>query len=165
MSGSASSIFMCYGSLRGEAEVPPDVTTEPASGGWMKLTSCTVAAAIEYGVQFTSLTTGAANATPIQITKLTDASSTGLFREAILGAAPQKLAITFLRSGPAGPQEYMRIQAEECGIMDFSIESGGDERATEKFAIIFGRLSILSWEFDLDGVATSQAMVTIEHVS
>ena len=34
MSGS-STVYMCYGNVRGEAEVPGNVRKAPASGGWM----------------------------------------------------------------------------------------------------------------------------------
>lgn len=164
MSASAGTIYMCYGSIRGEAEVPPGVSRLPASGGWMKLTSCSLTAAINYATQSSVQLQSSADAPPALVTKLSDASSTGLFRESLLGTSSQPVVIIFVRTGTDGPQEYMRFELEECGIMDFAVESGADERATEKFAITFNRLTVISWDYNSRGEAMGQAMATIQHV-
>ncbi|MEO3473463.1 type VI secretion system tube protein Hcp [Roseomonas sp. CAU 1739] len=162
---SGSTVHMCYGSIRGEAEVPANVIKAPASGGWMKLTSCSLAAAVNYGQRYSLQLQGGGDVTPILVSKVTDASSTGMFREAILGKADQNAVIIFMRTGPDGPQEYMRLEIENCGIVDFTVDSSGDDRATEKFGISYGRMSVISWGFDASGQAAGQAMAMIENVS
>lgn len=164
--GSASSVYMCYGSVRGEAEVADKVRKAPASGGWMTLTGCSLAAATNYGQRFSMQVQGGGDVTPVQVTKVTDASSTGLFRESLLGTFDKNVVITFLRTSPGGgPQEYMRIELEGCGIVDFSINSDGEDRATEKFAIRYGRMSVVSWGYDTRGQATGQAFAMIENIA
>ena len=64
--GSASSVYMCYGSVRGEAEVPAKVKKAPASGGWMKLTGCSLAAAVNYGQRFSAQMQGGGDVTPVR---------------------------------------------------------------------------------------------------
>lgn len=166
MSGSASSMYMCYGSIRGEAEVPGQVTTAPASGGWMKLSTCSLAASVNFGQRFGLQQQGGGDVTPVQVTKVSDASSTGLFREALLGKADRHVVITYMRTTPGGgPQEYMRFELEDCGIVEFSVESGGEERATENFAISYGRMSVISWGYDTKGQPTGRAMASIQNVA
>ena len=167
MSGtaSASSIYMCYGSVRGEAEAPAKVSKAPASGGWMKLIGCTFAGAVNYGQRFAMQVEGGHDGAPVKISKLTDASSTGLFRESLLGSFDKNVAITFLRTGTDGPQEYMRLELEGCGIVDFAIDSGGDERATEHFSIRYGRISVISWGYDARGQPTGKSMAMFENVA
>lgn len=163
MSGSASSIYMCYGTIRGEAEVPGKVRKQPAGGGWMKLTNCTLAASMTMGQRFSLSVEGGADVTPIQITKTTDASSTGMFREALLGKADQPAVIIFVRTGPAGPSEYMRFELENCGLVDFSIASGGEERAIESFAISYGRMTVISMVYDSPGTPTAAGMAVVQN--
>lgn len=164
-SGSASSVYMCYGSVRGEAEVSAKVKKTPASGGWMQLTGCSLAAAMNYGQRFSMQAEGGGDVTPVQVSKITDASSTGLFREALLGTFDKNAVIVFMRTGTDAPQEYMRIELEGCGIVDFSIDSSGEDRATEQFGIRYGRLTVISWGFDARGQATGQAMAMIENLA
>jgi len=165
MSGSASTVYMCYGSIRGEAEVPGKVKKAPASGGWMKLTGCSLSAAMNYGQRFAMQVEGGGDVTPVQVSKVTDASSTGMFREALLGNADKNAVITFLRTGTDGPQEFMRVELEGCAIVDFAIASGGDDRAVEKFSIRYGRMSVISWGYDARGQAAGQAMAMIENIA
>lgn len=163
---SGSTVYMCYGSIRGEAEVPGKVKKSPASGGWMLLTGCSFAAATNYGHRFAMQVEGGGDVTPVKVTKVTDASSTGLLREALLGANFDKnVAIVFLRTGEAGPQEFMRVELEGCGIVDFTVDSGADERATETYLIRYGRMSVISWSYDARGQAAGQAMAMIENVA
>lgn len=164
MSGS-STVYMCYGSVRGEAEVPGRVKKAPASGGWMQLAFCSLSGSISYGQRFSMGVAGGGDVMPVQVGKVTDASSTGMFREALLGSHDKNAVITFLRTGPNGPQEYMRVELEGCGIVDFAIASGGDERATETFALRYGRMSVLSWGYDARGQAAGQAMAMIENIA
>ncbi len=169
MSGteSASSVYLCYGSVRGEADVPGKVKKTPASGGWMKLASCSLAASTNYGQRFSMQVQGGGDVTPVQVTKVTDASSTGMFREALLGTFDKNAVVTFLRTTPGGtgPQEYMRIELEGCGIVDFAIDGAGGERATETFGIRYGRMTVISWGYDARGQAAGQAMAMIENVA
>ncbi len=165
MSGSASSVYMSYGSIRGEAEVPGQVDRKPAAGGWMYLTSCSLSAAANYGQRYGAQAQGGGEVTPVLISKITDASSTGMFREAILGNTNQNAVITFLRTGADGPKEYMRVELQNCGIVDFAIDSGGDERGTETFAITYGRMTFISWAYDAGGSPTGRAMATIENAA
>ena len=89
-----------------------------------------------------------------------------MFRESLLGTFDKNVVITFLRTSPGGgPQEYMRIELEGCGIVDFGIDSGGEERATEKFSIRYGRMSVISWGYDTRGQPTGQAFATIQNVA
>lgn len=167
MSGSAttSTIYLCYGSVRGEAEVPGKVKKAPASGGWMKLASCSLTAAMNYGERISTQVTGGGDVTPVQITKLTDASSTGMFREALLGSFDKNAVITFMRSGTGDPQEYLRVELQGCGIVEFGIDSAGEERATESFSIRYGRMTVISWRYDASGQASAQGMAMIENVA
>ncbi|HWT08074.1 MAG TPA: type VI secretion system tube protein Hcp [Roseomonas sp.] len=164
-SSSASSVYMCYGSVRGEAEVPGKVKKSPASGGWMKLTGCSFSASANYGQRFAMQVEGGGEVTPVQVTKMTDASSTGLFRESLLGSFDKNAVVVFLRTGPDGPQEFMRIELEGCGIVDFAIDSVGEERASETFSIRYGRMSVISWGYDARGQAAGQALAMIENVA
>lgn len=165
MSGTtaASTIFMCFGSVRGEAEMPVKASKAPASGGWMKLTRCTFVGSMDYGQRFAGQVEGGGEATPVEVEKVTDASSTGMFREALLGTFDKNVVITFLRTGPDGPQEYMRLELEGCGIVDFSIDGAGAERAVEKFSIRYGRMSVISWGYDGRGHAAGQAMAMFDN--
>ncbi|MBW6400955.1 type VI secretion system tube protein Hcp [Roseomonas sp. HJA6] len=161
MSGSESTIFMCYGSVRGESEVPAKVRKAPASGGWMKLLTCSFAGSVNYGQRFAQKTDGGGDVTPVTVTKVTDASSTGLFREALLGTFDKNVVITFMRSGPDGPQEYLRLELQGCGLVDFQMDSGGDKRATERFSIRYGQMSVISSGFDKAGIASTLGFATV----
>jgi type VI protein secretion system component Hcp len=165
MSGnaSASSVYMCYGSVRGEAETPAKVSKVPASGGWMHLDGCSFAGAVSVGQHASVQVEGGAEAAPVQVTKVTDASSTGLFRDSLFGTFDQNVVITFLRTGTDGPQEYMRLELEGCGIVNFAIDSDGMERATERFSIRYGRMTVISWGFDARGQPAGKAMAVIEN--
>lgn len=165
MSGSSpvSTVYMCYGSVRGEAEVPAKVRKTPASGGWMKLTACSLAAGINYGQRFAMQVEGGGDVTPVQVSKLTDASSTGLLREALLGDATKNAVITFLRTGTHGAQEYMRIELEGCAIVAFGIDGGAEDRAVESYSINYGKMSVLSWSYSDSGQAMGQALAMIEN--
>lgn len=163
--GSSSSIYMCYGSVRGEADTPSKVSKAPASGGWMVLSSCSFAGAINFGQRFAMQVEGGHDATPVKVSKLTDASSSGLFRESLLGSFDKNVAITFLRTGEDAPQEYMRLELEGCGIVDFAIESGGLSRAVETFSIRYGRMSVISWGYDARGQPTAKSMTMFENVA
>ena len=90
-----------------------------------------------------------------------------MFREALLGSFDKNAVVTFLRTTPGGtgPQEYMRVELEGCGIVDFSIEGTGADRATETFGIRYGRMTVISWGFDARGQAAGQAMAMIENVA
>src|SRR5690606_20269460 len=99
-------ICMCYDGVRGESQLlPGTVRKSPASGGWMDLTSCSFAASSNFGQRSAEQIQGAGDVTDVAITKVTDASSVGLFREALLGEFDKNVVITFLRTGRAGPQE------------------------------------------------------------
>jgi len=161
MSDSGSSIYMCYGSVRGESTAPAKVRKAPASGGWMELLSCSFAGSVNYGQRYAMQVAGGGDVLPVQVTKLTDASSTGLFREALLGSFDKNVVITFLRTGPDGPQEYLRLELEGCGLVDFQIDSPAEERATERFAIRYGQMSVISMTFDDRGQTNGQAFAVV----
>jgi type VI secretion system secreted protein Hcp len=166
-SGTTSTIFMCYGSVRGEAQVPGKVKKAPASGGWMQLKSCSFSASMNYGQRISSQVEGGGDVTPILITKLTDASSTGLFREALLGTFDKNVVIAFLRTGVSGtePQEYLRVELQGCGIVEFGIVGSGEDRAVETFAIRYGRMTVVSWRYDANGQSAAQGMAMIENIA
>jgi len=160
MSGSDSSIYMCYGSVRGESEAPAKIRKAPASGGWMELLTCNFAGSVNYGGRYAMQVPGGGDVTPVQISKITDASSSGLFREALLGSFDKNVVISFLRTGTDGPQEYLRLELLGCGLVDFQIESG-HERATERFAIRYGQMSVISTTFDVGGQPRGQSFAVL----
>lgn len=160
MSGSDSSIYMCYGPVRGESSVPAKIRKAPASGGWTELLSCSFAGSVNYGDRYAMQVPGGGDVTPVLVTKITDASSTGLFREALLGSFDKNVVITFLRTGRDGPQEYLRLELQGCGLVDFQIDSD-HQRATERFAIRYGQMSVISTTFDADGQANGQSFAVL----
>ena len=161
MSGSDSSIYMCYGSVRGESDAPSKLRKAPASGGWMKLTSCSFAGSVNYGQRFAMQVPGGGEVTPVQVTKVTDASSTGLFREALLGTFDKNVVIVFVRTGTQGPQEYLRLELQGCGLVDFRIDGAGEDRSNESFAIRYGQMSVISAMFDAAGQQNGQAFAVL----
>lgn len=157
-------ICMCYDGVRGESRrVPNSVRKSPASGGWMDLKSCAFAAASNFGQRSSDQIQGAGDVTDVTITKLTDVSSTGLFREALLGEFDKNVVITFLRSGRVGPQEYLRLELQECGISSFGTKSEGNGRPVESFSIRYSRMVITSFSFDRGGTATAQGTATVDN--
>jgi type VI secretion system secreted protein Hcp len=157
-------ICMCYDGVRGESRRVPDaVKKSPASGGWMDLKSCSFAAGSNFGQRSSEQIQGAGDVTDVTITKLTDASSTGLFREALLGEFDKNVVITFMRTGRAGPQEYLRLELQQCGISSFGSQSVGNDRPVESFSIRYGRMVITSFAFDKGGQATAQGTATIDN--
>lgn len=152
MSGSASAIYMCFGSVAGEAQAPANSRKAPASGGWMELLSCNFAGSLNYGSRAADTVENQSDASPVTISKVTDASSPGLLRQAILGAFDNQAVIVFLRTGPAGDQvEFLRLELQDCGITSFGIEGGGTERAVESFTIRYAAMEVKSYTFDAAG--------------
>jgi type VI protein secretion system component Hcp len=131
----------------------------------MKLTGCSFAGTSNYGTRFSQQVEGAGDTTPIQITKLTDASSTGLFRDALVGSFNSNAVITFLRTGTHEPREYMRVELFSCGIVDFSIDSGGDDRSVERFGIRYGAMNVISWGYDAQGTPAGRASANIKSMA
>lgn len=152
MSGSASAIYMCFGSVAGEAQAPANSRKAPASGGWMQLSSCSFAGSMNYGGRAAEAVANQSDTTPVTVTKLTDASSPGLLRQAILGAFDNQAVIVFLRTGPRGDQvEFLRLELQDCGITGFSIEGTLADRAAESFTIRYAAMEVKSYTFDAAG--------------
>lgn len=147
--GSAGGVFMCFGSVAGEAKTPAQISKAPASGGWMPLESCQWAGSMNYGARSSERTSDTADASPVVITKVTDASSTGLLRQAILGDFSNQAVIVFLRTGTGGKaEEYLRLELQDCGIVGFDIAGTGDERSLETYTIHYAAMDVRSFTFE-----------------
>jgi type VI protein secretion system component Hcp len=145
----AGSVFMCFGSLPGDAQAPGQISKSPASGGWIRLLSCQWSGSINYGARSADGVSDAADASPVVITKVTDSSSTGLLRQAILGDFRNSAVIVFIRTGSGGkPDEYLRLELENCGIVDFGIANHDGERSTETYTIQYGAMDVRSFAFE-----------------
>lgn len=141
-----SGIFMCYGSLRGEASVvPPTIPRDPASGGWMQLHSCGFSGTTTFKKVATGRALqGVAQGTPIRITKQTDASSIQLLRDAMLGRQYNDVCIVFLHTGHGGTlEQYLRLEIEKANIVSFNMLSA-DERATESYEIRYMNMRVVT---------------------
>ncbi|MBP0466765.1 type VI secretion system tube protein Hcp [Roseomonas sp. PWR1] len=162
MPSGQTSIYMCFGDVRGDVQVPGQISKAPASGGWMTLLSVEFAAHVNYGQRTAAFKEGS-DATPLRVTKETDSSSTGMLRNALLGAHDKGVAIVFLRTSDGeAPQEYMRLELVNAGITDFSIEGGADERSTESYAITFAEITVITWIHD-GSARGSQAVAIIQN--
>jgi type VI protein secretion system component Hcp len=152
MSGSESAVFMCFGSVPGEAEAPANSRKAPASGGWMELSACSFGGSINFGMRSAATRETEADATPVKITKRTDASSPGLLRQAIFGAFDNPAVIVFLRTGPNKQQEeFLRLELTDCGIVGLSLESVAGDRNTEMYEIRYGMMQVKSFTWDASG--------------
>lgn len=157
----SEAIYMCFGSVAGEARALERIPTSPASGGWIRLASCSFAARVGHP-QMTEARSGfEGEAPPVRVSKLTDASSVGLLREALMGRFDQPVVIAFVRTGQQGPQEYMRIEMEGCGIVAFGME-GAEERQTETFDIRCEQITITTWRFS-GTTRGAQSVVTLSN--
>jgi|GEM_PF-3475673 len=147
--GSASMVFMCFGNLAGEAQTPGPIAKAPASGGWMKLTSCQWSGSMNYGARAAERIVDSADAAPVVVTKVADGSSTGLLRQAILGDFSNQAVIVFLRTGAGGrADEYFRLELLDCGIVGFDVASTNGERNIETFTIRYAALDVRSFAFE-----------------
>lgn len=148
-SGSASMVFMCFGSLAGEVAALEHISKAPASGGWISLEACQWSGSMNYGGRAAEQTTNTADAAPVVITKVTDAASPGLLRQAILGDFSNQAVITFVRTGETGKvEEYLRLELQDCGITSFDITSTGGQRSLETFTIKYAAISVRSFTFE-----------------
>lgn len=164
MSGSASAVYMCFGSVPGEAEAPANSRKAPASGGWMELSACSFGGSINYGMHAGAARDSETDATPVKVTKLTDASSPGLLRQAIFGSFDNPAVIVFLRTGPDKKQEeFLRLELTDCGIVGLSLESVGGERNTEMYEIRYGMMQVKSFTWDASGNRNQMACMIKNH--
>lgn len=148
-SGSTSTVFMCFGSVAGEAKELAQISKAPASGGWMALESCQWSGSMNYGARSSERTSDTADASPVVVTKLTDGSSTGLLRQAILGDFSNQAVIVFLRTGTGGRgDEYLRLELQDCGIVSFDVTGAGDQRNVESFTIQYAAMEVRSFTFE-----------------
>lgn len=142
----SESIYMCFGSVPGEARTTLQISNAPASGGWIKLSSCGFSGRVGHP-QMTEAQSGfEGEVPPVRVTKVTDASSVGLLREALMGRFDTPVVIVFVRTGNSGPQEYIRLELEGCGIVEFGME-GAEERQTESYSIRCEQMTITTWRF------------------
>ncbi len=141
-------IFMCFegskaGPLKGEAKVPGDIPTSPASGDWIELKSCSFS-----GQPHSRL--GAKVDTSInviRISKPTDGSSVGLLNELFWGSPRSKAAIVFMRTEADAPVEYMRLELKDVGIVGCRWDSGSD-RPTETYDLAVDDFTLITWTFE-----------------
>ena len=64
-----------------------------------------------------------------------------------------------LRTGQAGPEEYLRLEMLNCGIVAADMDGGGEDRPGERYAIRYGELSVITWSFDGSGRRTQSVAV------
>ncbi|MBR0684071.1 type VI secretion system tube protein Hcp [Roseomonas eburnea] len=146
-SGPASdSIYMCFGSVPGEARTTLHISNSPASGGWIKLSSCNFGGRVSHPQLTTKQSEFEGEAQPVRVTKVTDASSVGLLREALTGRFDQPVVIVFVRTTNSGPAEYIRLEMQDCGIVEFDM-AGGEERQTESYEIRCSMMTLTTWRF------------------
>jgi len=150
-SGSASAIYMCFGSVAGEAQAPGQMSKAPASGGWMSLESCSFQGSMNFGQRAAEQMKGGGDISDVRVTKVTDASSPGLLRLALLGDFSHAAVIVFLRTGGGAQEEYLRLELRDCGITSCQIDSLDGERSIETYTIRFATLDINSFLFDTRG--------------
>lgn len=143
---SGEAIYMCFGSVAGEAKTALQIPTSPASGGWIALTSCSYGASVSRPQLTSAQVDFEGEAAPVKVTKQTDAASIGLLRQALMGGFDQPAVIVFVRTNQGAATEYMRIEMEQCGITDFAM-AGGEDRQTESYEIRCSRMSITAWRF------------------
>lgn len=159
--GASEAIYMCFGSVSGEVRTVGNIQNSPASGGWIRLGSCSFSARVGHPQMTEAQSDFEGEVPPIRITKVTDASSVGLLRESLMGRFDQPAVIVFVRTGASGPQEYIRIEMAGCGIVAFSME-GGDERQTETYDIRCQNVTIMSWRFS-GTTRGAQAVVSLSN--
>jgi type VI protein secretion system component Hcp len=163
MAERSTSIFMCFGDVRGDATTPGSISKAPASGGWMWLESVDFGASVNFGQRTATHKEGGSEAMPVRITKRTNSSTTGMLRNALLGEHNKGVTIIFLRTGgDEAKEEFMRLELVDAGITDFSIEGGADERSIETYAISFAEISVITWLHD-GSARGAQAVVTIQN--
>lgn len=151
-SGSASAIYMCFGSIAGEAQAPGQLSKAPASGGWMSLESCSFQGSMNFGQRSAEQLRGGGDISDVTVTKVTDASSPGLLRLSVLGDFSHAAVIVFLRTSAGGAQEeFLRLELRDCGITSCQIDSQDGERSVETYTIRFATLDINSFIFDTRG--------------
>lgn len=142
----AEAIYMCYGTVPGEARTTLKISNSPASGGWIRLASCSFSGRVGHPQMAEAQKEFEGAMPPVRVTKVTDASSVGLLREALMGRFDVPVVIIFVRTGNQGPQEYIRLEMEGCGIVAFGMD-GAEERQTESYSIRCEVATITTWQF------------------
>jgi type VI protein secretion system component Hcp len=161
-SGGSEAIYMCFGSVAGEARTADTIPKSPASGGWIALGSCSFSGRVGHPQMAEAQSGFEGEVPPLRITKVTDASTVGLLREALMGRSNnQPVVIVFVRTGDSGPQEYMRVEMTGCGIVAFDME-GGEDRQTETYDIRCENMTITTWRFS-GTTRGAQAVVSISN--
>ena len=154
-------IYMCFGNVAGEAKTTLPISTSPASGGWIALTSCSYGGSVSRPQLTAAPSEFEGEAQPVKVTKVTDASTISLLREALMGNFKQPVVIVFVRTGEGSAAEYLRIEMENCGITDFSM-SGGEDRQSESYEIRCSTMSITTWRFN-GTTRGAQSVVTLSN--
>lgn len=158
--GSASeAIYMCFGSVAGEALTAKQIPKSPASGGWIKLSGCSFAGRVSHPQFTTPQSEFEGEVEPVRVSKVTDASSVGLLREALTGRFDQPAVIVFVRTTADGPSEYLRLEMQNCGITQFDM-AGAQERQTETYEIRCSAMTIMSWRYS-GTTRGAQSVVTL----
>ncbi len=143
-----SAIFMSYdsaklGPVNGEATTPGSISKDPASGAWMELMSCSFSG--QPYSERRQATNVAINT--IRITKETDGASSGMLQDFLFSAPDGTAAIIFMRTDEGQPQEYLRLELKQVGVVSYDMTSGTD-RPIETITLYVGDFTIVTWTFD-----------------
>jgi len=157
----SEAIYMCFGSVPGEAQSTLHISTSPASGGWIRLTSCSFGGRVSHAQHTSRPTDFEGEARPVRVTKMTDASTVGLLRDALTGRFDQPVVIIFVRTGAAETTEYIRLEMRNCGITEFDM-AGGEDRQAESYQIRCETMSVTTWRFD-GTTRGAQSVVTLSN--
>jgi type VI protein secretion system component Hcp len=138
-------IFLSYQGVEGEATVAGHISSAPAGGAWIELSTCTFSGAADYAQQ-SAARDKMQTELRVSVTKLVDAATIGLLRESINGDFKKNAVISFVRQSAGDTAEYLRLELANCGIVAFGVDSGED-RGVERFDLHCGELTIMSWAF------------------
>jgi len=95
----------------------------------------------------------------ITVTKKADNSVTGIFKEAVTGAAGKKAMIKFVRTGADKVQQFMDYTLENCLVSGYSISAHGDEDPLETITLSFSKIMVNYNDHDASNKAASPQRV------
>lgn len=145
-----SYIHLSFEGITGEVAFAADRVIPGPGTDWIMLTGCELA--VQANTQARAMSGGGnsridfgGEAPPVIVRKLTDAATTGLMIEMLLGRAPRQAVIAFTRIEADGPVEYLRYELERCTVVGFELADIGDERPTETFSLRYGQLNMITF--------------------
>ncbi|WP_137125148.1 type VI secretion system tube protein Hcp [Roseomonas sp. HF4] len=141
-----TAIFLSFEGVDGEAAVASGISSAPAGGGWIGLTSCEYGGIANYAQQ-TASQSEMQTEMHITVTKDTDAASIGLLRQALTGDFKKNVVIVFVRQAAGEALEYQRLELANAGIVGFEL-AGSADRPSEMYRLHCGEFTISSWSFE-----------------